>query len=112
MMTVVSILFAVCFLLCWLAVLRFDIQMFQQNSYKPDRYRTWLRDHLFGHWRWTLLLLAALVWNKYLALVAAAAMVLYEFCWNIWMSNLSTASQQSRKHIANTIEITVIISQR
>lgn len=79
MMTVISIVFAICFLLCWLAVLRFDIQMFQQNSYKPDRYRTWLRDHLFGHWRWTLLLLAALVWNKYLSLVAAAAMVLYAF---------------------------------
>lgn len=79
MIKVVTIVFAICFLLCWLAVLRYDIQMFQQNSYKPERYRDWAKEHVLGHLRWLLLLLCGLVWNKYLALVAAAIMLYYAY---------------------------------
>ena len=79
MINVITIVFAVCFLLCWLAVLRYDIQMFQQNSYKPERYKDWVKDHILGHRRWWLLVPLGLVWNKYLALVAAAIMLFYAY---------------------------------
>ena len=79
MMNVITIVFAICFLACWLAVLRYDIQMFQQNSYKPDRYLGWAKEHVLGHNRWLLLALMGLVWNKYLALVAAAVMLYYAY---------------------------------
>jgi UDP-N-acetylmuramoyl-tripeptide--D-alanyl-D-alanine ligase len=79
MMNVITIVFAICFLACWLAVLRYDIQMFQQNSYKPERFVNWAKEHILGHWRWWLLILCGLVWNKYLALVAAAVMLVYAY---------------------------------
>ena len=79
MMTVITIVFAICFMACWLAVLRYDIQMFQQNSYRPERFIPWAKGHILGHWRWVPLALAALVWNKYLALAAAAVMVYCAF---------------------------------
>ena len=75
----ITIVFAVCFLPCWLAVLRYDIQMFQQNSYKPERYRDWAKDQVLGHRRWLFLILCGLVWNKYLALAAAAVMLYYAY---------------------------------
>ena len=72
MITVITIVFAICFLACWLAVMRYDIQMFQQNSYRPERFIPWAKAHILGHWRWVMLALAGLVWNKYLAILAAA----------------------------------------
>ncbi|MBQ1693861.1 MAG: hypothetical protein II019_06400, partial [Bacteroidales bacterium] len=74
MITVITIVFAICFLACWLAVMRYDIQMFQQNSYRPERFIPWAKEHILGHWRWVMLALAGLVWNKYLAILAAAIM--------------------------------------
>ncbi len=74
MITVITIVFAICFLACWLAVMRYDIQMFQQNSYRPERFIPWVKAHILGHWRWVMLALAVLVWNKYLAILAAAIM--------------------------------------
>ena len=79
MITVSTIVFLLCFVACWLAVLRYDIQMFQQNSYRPERFIPWVKGHIMGHLRWALLALAALVWNKYLALAAAAIMAWYAF---------------------------------
>ena len=79
MIKVVTIVFAICFLLCWLAVLRYDIQMFQQNSYKPERYTDWAKGHVLGHRRWSFLVLCGLVWNKYLAIAAAAVMLYYAY---------------------------------
>ena len=79
MITVSTIVFLLCFVACWLAVLRYDIQMFQQNSYRPERFIPWAKGHILGHLRWALLALAALVWNKYLALAAAAIMAWYAF---------------------------------
>ena len=55
MITVITIVFAICFLACWLAVMRYDIQMFQQNSYRPERFIPWAKEHILGHWRWVML---------------------------------------------------------
>lgn len=53
-----ALLFSVVFCGAWFFTVRFDVQMFQQNSYRFGRYFTWLRGgNLLTHRRsWTLLL--------------------------------------------------------
>ncbi len=40
-MTPSLIIFAAAYLLYWAATTRYDTQMFQQNSYRPERWRRW-----------------------------------------------------------------------
>lgn len=73
--------FAVAGLICWAAVVRYDIQMFQQNSYRYSRYWTWLKKGNFlRHGRWFFLLLTAwwlLSWNSLSVWMAVIALVIY-----------------------------------
>ncbi len=71
----IQIFFALTFLFAWAAVLRYDLQMYQQNSYMPGRYWTWLRPVLLGHRRYVYLLLPMLCWKT--ALLPIAAIVLF-----------------------------------
>ena len=63
--------FFLCFAAAWAAVLRYDLQMFQQNSYMAGRYWTWLRPVLLGHRRWWFALLPLLCWSPALRVIAA-----------------------------------------
>ncbi len=73
--------FAFAGLICWSAVVRYDIQMFQQNSYRYSRYWTWLRSgNVLRHGRWLFLTLAvwwALSWNVGSIWIAVVAMLAY-----------------------------------
>ena len=53
-----ALLFAAVFCVAWFFTVRYDVQMFQQNSYRRGRYFTWLKGgNLLAHRRgWTLLL--------------------------------------------------------
>lgn len=56
-MTITTAIFIVCYLPLWFASVRYDVQMFQQNSYRVARYARWYRQ---GHRLWRTALLAAL----------------------------------------------------
>ncbi len=45
-MTITNAIFIVCYLPLWFATVRYDVQMFQQNSYRAARYARWYRQ---GH---------------------------------------------------------------
>lgn len=45
-MTITTAIFLVCYLPLWFATVRYDVQMFQQNSYRTARYARWYRQ---GH---------------------------------------------------------------
>ena len=45
-MNVIYIIFLVCYALYWFSVVRYDVQMFQQNSYREERYFRWLKQHI------------------------------------------------------------------
>ena len=47
-METVMITFGVVWLIYYWAVMRYSVQMFQQNSYRPERYNRWLRST--GEW--------------------------------------------------------------
>lgn len=42
-MTIYTIIILVCYIPLWLAAVRYDVQMFQQNSYRIGRYARWYR---------------------------------------------------------------------
>ena len=73
----IHIFYALCFAAAWAAVLRYDVQMFQQNSYMAGRYWTWLRPVLLGHRRYALVLLPLLCWNSALMVLAGVVMAWY-----------------------------------
>ena len=45
-MNVIYIIFLICYALYWFSVVRYDVQMFQQNSYREERYFRWLKQHI------------------------------------------------------------------
>lgn len=45
-MNIVYIIFLLCYALFWFAVVRYDVQMFQQNSYREERYLRWLKQYI------------------------------------------------------------------
>ena len=70
--------FAVASLICWSAVVRYDIQMFQQNSYRYSRYWTWLKKgNLLRHNRWVFLILPFLLWIPYMIWCISLFMIFY-----------------------------------
>lgn len=70
--------FAVASLICWSAVVRYDIQMFQQNSYRYSRYWTWLKKgNVLRHNRWMFLILPFLLWIPYMTWCISLFMVSY-----------------------------------
>ena len=70
--------FAVASLICWSAVVRYDIQMFQQNSYRYSRYWTWLKKgNLLRHNRWIFLILPFLLWIPYMIWCISLFMIFY-----------------------------------
>lgn len=73
--------FALVGLICWSAVVRYDIQMFQQNSYRYSRYWTWLKKGNFlSHGRWFFLLFTVwwlLSWNPGSVWMLAIAFAIY-----------------------------------
>ena len=45
-MNVIYIIFLICYALYWFTAVRYDVQMFQQNSYREERYFRWLKQHI------------------------------------------------------------------
>lgn len=45
-MNSIYIIFLVCYATFWFAIVRYDVQMFQQNSYREERYLRWLKQHI------------------------------------------------------------------
>ena len=41
-MNIIYIIFLLCYAIYWFSVVRYDVQMFQQNSYREERYLRWL----------------------------------------------------------------------
>ena len=83
-MTPSLIIFAAAYLLYWAATTRYDTQMFQQNSYRHERWRRWWLST--GEWtsRSQLLSLSsaaifAFTWNR--ALLFAYAGLAAVFAW-------------------------------
>ena len=46
MNVIIYIIFLLCYALYWFSVVRYDVQMFQQNSYREERYFRWLKQHI------------------------------------------------------------------
>ncbi len=70
--------FAVASLICWSAVVRYDVQMFQQNSYRYSRYWTWLKKgNILRHNRWIFLILPFLLRLPYMTWCISLFMVSY-----------------------------------
>jgi len=68
---IIAILFCVCYLAAWAAVMRYHIQMFQQNSYMPQRYFRWLKGSFYTHGAILPVLALALCWTPFLRLLGA-----------------------------------------
>ena len=70
-------------LISWFAVVRYDIQMFQQNSYRYSRYWTWLKNgNILRHDRWFFLFMTAwwvLSWNAGSTWMASIALLILAF---------------------------------
>lgn len=70
-------------LICWFAVVRYDIQMFQQNSYRYSRYWTWLKNgNILRHDRGFFLFMTAwwvLSWNAGSTWMASIALLILAF---------------------------------
>lgn len=66
-----TIFFCVTYLAAFAAVMRYDIQMFQQNGYVPSRYLRWLGKSFLAHRRLIVLVAPFLCWTPLLRTVAA-----------------------------------------
>ncbi len=76
----ILLLFLLVYCCCWFAVTRYDVQMFQQNSYRFSRYFAWLKDgNWLSHGRAWMVLLPLLVLNRWTMWGAVALMV-----WLAW----------------------------
>lgn len=72
----ITIVFAIAYIIGWFSVVRYDVQMFQQNSYRYRRYLTWLKNgNLLGHRRWWLIFLPLASVSPYLVLAASAVLL-------------------------------------
>lgn len=72
----VTIVFSIAFIIGWMSVVRYDVQMFQQNSYRFSRYWNWLKGgNILAHRRWWFILLPAAALHPYLPFAAAAVML-------------------------------------
>ena len=45
-MNIIYIIFLLCYAIYWFSVVRYDVQMFQQNSYREERYLRWLKQYI------------------------------------------------------------------
>ena len=45
-MIIAYIIFLLCYAIYWFAIVRYDVQMFQQNSYREERYLRWLKQYI------------------------------------------------------------------
>ncbi|MBQ1252975.1 MAG: UDP-N-acetylmuramoyl-tripeptide--D-alanyl-D-alanine ligase [Alistipes sp.] len=64
-MEIKYIIFLLCYIPYWVAVVRYDVQMFQQNSYREERYMRWLRQYV--NLPQLILLVAATIMGIFLA---------------------------------------------
>ena len=72
----ITTVFAIAYIVGWFSVVRYDVQMFQQNSYRFNRYLTWLESgNVLGHRRWWFILVPAACLHPYLVLAASVIMV-------------------------------------
>lgn len=71
-----TIVFLIVYVTGWMSVVRYDVQMFQQNSYRPGRYWTWLKSgNVLSHRRWWFIFLPFAVFHPYLLFAAEAIML-------------------------------------
>lgn len=54
-MEIAYIIFLLCYIPFWFVIMRYDVQMFQQNSYREERYARWFKQHS-NLWQMFLLL--------------------------------------------------------
>lgn len=74
----ITIVFVIAYIICWMSVVRYDVQMFQQNSYRYGRYWTWLKNgNILGHRRWWFIPLLAAAFHPYLTLACAVVMIVH-----------------------------------
>lgn len=59
---------------------KYDLQMFQQNSYRPDRYMKWLRPDLYDGWRMVDLCCVFLLCASQLLDIRLAALIVALVC--------------------------------
>lgn len=59
---------------------KYDIQMFQQNSYRLDRYWRWLRPHVADAWRLVDVACLFLLWAPNLLMVQLSALIVALVC--------------------------------
>jgi len=58
-----TVLFSIAYLAAWAAVMRYNIQMFQQNSYMAPRFFRWLKGSFYTHGFVLLVLTLAFCWT-------------------------------------------------
>lgn len=81
MIVVFHIVWLVIYSFCWLMAERYDVQMFQQNSYRMDRYMRWWRTSFTWSSPRTLFLVCALLSSFSRVLCAISAFMLFSFAY-------------------------------
>lgn len=98
----ILLLFSAIYCCCWFAVTRYDVQMFQQNSYRSNRYLAWLKDgNWLAHRRVWMVVLPFLVLNRWTMWGAMALMT-----WLAW-TELTTVYKKPVVFTARVIRLYV-----
>lgn len=73
---IIFIIYILTAALCYALFMRHDVHLFQQNSYRTERYLRWWRGgNILSHGRWVMILVALLSLNIWSSLVAIALML-------------------------------------
>ncbi len=76
----ISILFIITFILCLVTIAKHDIHMFQQNSYRIERYhRWWIGGNFLTYRRWWFLVVFALSFSVWTQPIAILIMAFYTY---------------------------------
>ena len=95
-MDVFSIIYTIVCLLCMPTTLRYDLQMFQLNSYRYSRYfRWWFPANILTHRKWWMIMVALCLLNKWLVIVAAVVIAASVY------KELTKIKQGLKIHLAN-----------
>lgn len=98
----ILLLFLAVYCCCWFAVTRYDVQMFQQNSYRLSRYFAWLKDgNWYSHRRMWTVVLPFLALNRWTLWGALALMA-----WLAW-KELTTVYRKPLVFTARVIRLYV-----
>lgn len=78
---ILALIFLAAYATLWFAMLRYDIMMYQQNSYKFSRYRRWMLKSYKPQWAATIAVLAIACWILTDNVTGVAIIVMLYLAW-------------------------------